>query len=106
MSNNIKKTDVFTKIIDSNDKRLIGGIIKYLLFESEEILEKGIKISYNQISDENFFDFLRNAIYNDKVIAFELMDKNNYNYDKIYFYELAESWKSNNCINYLKKKSI
>ena len=103
MSINIKKTDVFTKIFDSNDKRLIGGIIKYLLFESEEILEKGIKISYNQISEENFFDFLRNAIYNDKIIAFKLMDKNNYNYDKIYFYELAENWKSNNCIDYFKK---
>ena len=101
MSTTNKGNDVFTKILESNDKRLVGGILKNLLFQSEEMLEMGIKMCYEQTSEEKFFDFLRNAIYNDKVIAFKLMDKNNYSYDKKYFIELAQVWKSDKCIEYL-----
>jgi len=99
---NANATDMFTQILISNNTKLIGGILKNLLFQSEEMLENGIKQTYNQISDEKFFDFLRNAIYNDKVIAFKLMDKNNFTYDKKYFIELGEIWKAHNCIGYLK----
>jgi hypothetical protein len=102
MSSNNIDNNVFTKILESNDKRLIGTILKNLLFQSEEMLEKGIKTCYNQISEEKFFDFLRNAIYNDKVVAFKLMDKNKYSYDKKYFIDLAQLWNSNKCIEYLK----
>jgi hypothetical protein len=102
MSSTNIENNVFTKVLESNDTRQIGSILKNLLFQSEEMLEKGIKICYNQINEEKFFDFLRNAIYNDKVIAFKIMDTNNYEYDKKYFIQLAEIWKSNNCIEYLK----
>jgi hypothetical protein len=96
------RNNILNQFLDSNDKKKISAILKNLLYQSEEMLEKGIKTCYNQISEETFGNFLMNAIYNDKEIAFKLMDKNNYEYNKKYFIELAEHRKSEKCIKYLK----
>jgi len=92
-------------ILDSNEPKKIGPILKLYLFQSDNIIEKAIKICFNNYNDEKFFDFLRCAIYNDKDIVFKIMDNNNFKYEVDYFKPLAVTFKAIKCSNYFISQS-
>ena len=91
-------------ILLKKDTILVGAFLgKYFIFQNDKVLEEAINLCFGKMSDDKFFDFLRCAIYNDKVIVFQLMERNNYNYDKTYFKQLAFTWKSSKCIDFFIK---
>lgn len=87
-------------ILESNDPKKIGPIMKSFLSQSDDKIEKVIDICVDKYNEEKFFDFLRSAIYNDKDIVFKIMDKHKYNYDVEYFKNLAIPFKAFNCSKY------
>jgi hypothetical protein len=92
-------------ILDSNEPKKIGPILKICLFQSENMIEKAIHICFNNYNDEKFFDFLRCAIYNDKDIVFKIMDNYNFTYEFDYFKNLAITFKAIKCNDYFISKS-
>lgn len=89
------------KLLEKKDTKLIGALLgKYFIFQNDKVLEEAIKLCFGEMSDEKFFDVLRCAIYNDKVIVFQIMESNNFAYDKKYFKQLAFTWKSSKCIDF------
>ena len=91
-------------ILDSNEPKKIGPILKLCLFQPANIIERAIIICFDNYNDEKFFDFLRVAIYNDKDIVFRIMDNHNFKYDVDFFKKLAIPFNSINCSDYFISK--
>jgi hypothetical protein len=90
-----------TTILESNDPKQIGPYIyNSYLFYPDEVIEKVINVCYNNIHEETFHKFLSNAIFNDKVNVFQIMDKLEKKYDNEYFKKLATLYKSTKCSGY------
>jgi hypothetical protein len=88
-------------ILEKKDTKIVGAFLaRYFIFQNDKVLEDAIKMCYGVMNEEKFFDVLRSAIYSDKVNVFQIMEKNNFTYDKEYFKQLAFSWKSKDCIDF------
>lgn len=99
--NELFKTQNFNEILNSNNPVLISKInYTYFIKQSDEVIEKVIKICYGKVDNDNDLKFLNSAIYNDKDIVFKILDKYNYDYNKKLFSNNSHLYKAHKCIKY------